>query len=136
NQLRMKIGVMFGNPETTAGGQALKYYSSVRMDIRRTEQIKEADRVIGNRVKVKVVKNKIAPPFRLAEFDIMYNEGISAAGDILDLAVKYELVAKSGAWYEYKGEKIGQGREAAKAYLKEQPKAMKELEVAIRKTAT
>jgi recombination protein RecA len=135
NQLRMKIGVMFGNPETTAGGQALKYYSSVRMDIRRTEQIKDADRVVGNRVKVKVVKNKVAPPFRIAEFDIMYNEGISTAGDVLDLAVKHELVGKAGAWYEYKGEKIGQGREAAKAFLRENPKVLAELDAAVRKVA-
>lgn len=136
NQLRMKIGVMFGNPETTAGGQALKYYASVRMDIRRSEQIKDGDKVVGNRVKVKVVKNKIAPPFRVAEFDIMYNEGISTSGDVLDLAVKYELAGKSGAWYEYKGEKIGQGREAAKNYLRENPKVFKELDTAIRKVAT
>jgi recombination protein RecA len=135
NQIRMKIGVMFGNPETTSGGQALKFYSSVRLDIRRTEQIKDGDRVIGNHVKVKVVKNKIAPPFRLAEFDIMYNEGISASGDILDLAVKYELVNKSGAWYEYKGEKIGQGREAAKQFLRDNPKAASELDSAVRKLA-
>ncbi|HUC19949.1 MAG TPA: recombinase RecA, partial [Candidatus Polarisedimenticolaceae bacterium] len=132
NQLRMKIGVMFGNPETTAGGQALKYYSSVRLDIRRSEQIKEGDRVMGNKVRVKVVKNKVAPPFRTAEFDIMYNQGISAAGDLLELAVKFDLVKKSGAWYEYKGDKMGQGREAAKAYLDENPKAIKELEAAIR----
>jgi recombination protein RecA len=135
NQLRMKIGVMFGNPETTAGGQALKYYASVRMDIRRTEQIKDGDRVVGNRVKVKVVKNKIAPPFRLAEFDIMYNQGISTAGDLLDLAVKYELVKKSGSWYEYKDEKMGQGREAAKAFLQENGKVLKELDQAVRKVA-
>jgi recombination protein RecA len=135
NQLRMKIGVMFGNPETTAGGQALKYYASVRLDIRRTEQIKEGDRVMGNKVRVKVVKNKVAPPFRTAEFDIMYNQGISAAADLLELAVKYELVKKSGAWYEYKAEKMGQGREAAKAYLDEHPRAIKELEVAVRKAA-
>jgi recombination protein RecA len=135
NQLRMKIGVMFGNPETTAGGQALKYYSSVRIDIRRSEQIKEGDRVMGNKVRVKVVKNKVAPPFRTAEFDIMYNQGISAAGDMLELAVKFDLVKKSGAWYEYKGEKMGQGREAAKAYLDENPKALKELQEAIRKAA-
>lgn len=133
NQLRMKIGVMFGNPETTAGGQALKYYSSVRLDIRRTEQIKDADKVIGNRVRVKVVKNKVAPPFRMAEFDIMYNKGISTSGDLLDLAVKHELVKKSGAWYEYKSEKMGQGREAAKAYLEEHNKEFKELDQAVRK---
>ncbi|MBW3538151.1 recombinase RecA [Candidatus Parcubacteria bacterium] len=136
NQLRMKIGVMFGNPETTAGGQALKYYSSVRLDIRRSEQIKDGDRVMGNHVKVKVVKNKVAAPFRVAEFDIMYNQGISTAGDILDLAVKHELVKKSGAWYEYQDEKMGQGREAAKQFLTDHPKAMGELEQAIRKVAT
>lgn len=135
NQLRMKIGVMFGNPEVTAGGQALKYYSSVRLDIRRSEQIKDLDRVVGNRVRVKVVKNKIAPPFRTAEFDVMYNKGISVAGDLLDLAVKYELVKKSGAWYEYKDEKMGQGREAAKAFLEENSKAMKEIDTAVRKLA-
>lgn len=135
NQLRMKIGVMFGNPETTAGGQALKYYASVRLDIRRSEQIKDGDQVMGNHVKVKVVKNKVAAPFRVAEFDIMYNEGISTAGDIIDLAVKYSLVKKSGAWYEYKDEKIGQGREAAKQFLKDHPKDMKELDDAIRKVA-
>ena len=131
----MKIGVMFGNPETTAGGQALKYYASVRLDIRRTEQIKDGDKVIGNRVRVKVVKNKVAPPFRMAEFDVMYNKGISISGDLLDLAVKYELVKKSGAWYEYKGEKMGQGREAAKAFLEEHPKELKELDQAVRKQA-
>lgn len=135
NQLRMKIGVMFGNPETTAGGQALKYYASVRLDIRRSEQIKDSDSVIGNHVKVKVVKNKVAAPFKVAEFDIMYNEGISTAGDILDLAVKYELVKKSGAWYEYKDEKMGQGREAAKQFLKDRPVEIKALDTAIRKAA-
>lgn len=122
NQIRMKIGVMFGNPETTAGGQALKFYSSVRMDIRRSEQIKDGDNVIGNHVRVKIVKNKVAPPFKVAEFDIMYNEGISGEGDVLDLAVKEGFVAKSGAWYEYEGAKIGQGREAAKQYLRDNPK--------------
>lgn len=135
NQLRMKIGVMFGNPEVTAGGNALKYYSSVRVDIRRIEQLKDGDRVIGNRVRTKVVKNKVAPPFRVAEFDIMYNKGISVAGELLDLAVKHDLVRKSGSWYEYKGEKMGQGREAAKAYLEENPKALKELDAAVRKVA-
>jgi recombination protein RecA len=135
NQLRMKIGVMFGNPETTAGGQALKYYASVRLDIRRSEQIKDSDSVIGNHVKVKVVKNKVAAPFKVAEFDIMYNEGISTAGDLLDLAVKYDLVKKSGAWYEYKEEKMGQGREAAKQFLKDRPAEMKTLDAAIRKAA-
>ncbi len=135
NQLRMKIGVMFGNPETTAGGQALKYYASIRLDIRRSEQIKDGDQVMGNHVKVKVVKNKVAAPFKVAEFDIMYNEGISTAGDMLDLAVKFNLIAKAGAWYEYKGEKIGQGREAAKQFLKDHPKEIKELDVAVRKAA-
>ena len=133
NQIRMKIGVMFGSPETTSGGQALKFYASVRMDIRRSDQIKDGDKVIGNHVKVKVVKNKIAAPFRVAEFDIMYNEGISTTGDILDLAVKHELVGKGGSWYEYKGEKIGQGREAAKQFLKDNPKIAKELDAAVRK---
>jgi len=124
NQLRMKIGVMFGNPETTTGGNALKFYSSVRMDIRRLSQIKSAERVIGNHVRVKVVKNKVAPPFREAEFDIMYNAGISREGDLIDLAVTHQVVDKNGAWYEYKGEKIAQGREAAKKYLRENPKEM------------
>ncbi len=133
NQLRMKIGVMFGNPETTTGGNALKFFSSVRMDIRRLGQIKAAESVIGNRVKVKVVKNKIAPPFRWAEFDIMYNEGISKAGDILDLAVEKELVEKSGAWYSYNGDKIAQGREATKDFLRENPKILDDLEKEIRR---
>jgi recombination protein RecA len=132
NQIRMKIGVMFGNPETTAGGQALKFYSSVRMDIRRTEQIKDGENVIGNHVRVKIVKNKVAPPFKLAEFDIMYNEGISSEDDVLDLAVKDGLVAKSGAWYEYDGAKIGQGREAAKQYLRDNPKVFETLSKALR----
>lgn len=132
NQIRMKIGVMFGNPETTPGGNALKFYSSIRMEIRRTEQIKDGDKVNGNKVKVKVVKNKVAPPFRVAEFDIMYNEGISKSGDILDNAVEKNLVKKSGAWYEYEGQKIGQGREAAKNYLKENPKILSDLEKKIK----
>lgn len=132
NQLRMKIGVMFGNPEVTSGGQALKFYSSVRMDIRRKEQIKDNENVIGNHVLVKVVKNKVAPPFRSAEFDVMYNEGISKYGDILDLAVKEDLIKKSGAWYEYKDKKIGQGREATKQFLKDNPKMSEELEKVIR----
>jgi len=135
NQLRMKIGVMFGSPETTAGGQALKYYASVRLDIRRVETLKDGDASIGNHVKVKVVKNKIAAPFKIAEFDIMYNEGISVAGDLIDLAVKHGLVGKSGAWYEYQGEKIGQGREAAKQYLKDHPQIMKTISNGIRKEA-
>lgn len=119
NQIRMKIGVMFGNPETTTGGNALKFYASVRMDIRRTGQIKAGEDIIGNRTRVKVVKNKVAPPFRQAEFDIMYNEGISIAGDILDLAATAGIVEKAGAWYAYNDAKIGQGREAAKKYLEE-----------------
>jgi len=127
NQLRMKIGVMFGNPETTTGGNALKFYASVRMDIRRISQIKQGDSVIGNHVRVKVVKNKVAPPFREAEFDIMYNQGISREGDVIDLAVTQEVVEKSGAWYTYKGENIAQGREAAKNYLAEHPKVFDEI---------
>jgi len=122
NQIRMKIGVMFGNPETTSGGNALKFYASVRMDIRRIGQIKIGDEVVGNRARVKVFKNKIAPPFKLAEFDIVYNEGISAMGDLLDLAAQKDIVGKAGAWYDYDGQKIAQGREAAKQYLKENPK--------------
>jgi recombination protein RecA len=127
NQIRMKIGVMFGNPETTTGGNALKFYASVRMDIRRVSQIKQGDEVIGNRTRVKVVKNKIAPPFRQAEFDIMYNQGISKSGDVLDLAVEHNIVEKSGAWFAYKDAKIGQGREAAKTYLQENPKVLDEI---------
>jgi len=127
NQLRMKIGVMFGNPETTTGGNALKFYASLRMDIRRISQIKQGDAVIGNRTRVKVVKNKIAPPFREAEFDIMYNEGISREGDVLDLAVTKEIVEKAGAWFSYGGEKIGQGREASKNYLRENPKILEKI---------
>src|SRR5579862_1164150 len=127
NQLRMKIGVMFGNPETTTGGNALKFYASVRMDIRRLAQIKQGDSVIGNHVRVKIVKNKVAPPFREAEFDIMYNQGISKEGDLIDLAAAHDIVQKAGAWYEYKGEKIAQGREAAKKYLAENPKIYTEI---------
>lgn len=127
NQLRMKIGVMFGNPETTTGGNALKFYSSLRLDIRRTSQIKVGESVVGNRTRVKVVKNKIAPPFREAEFDIMYNKGISVEGDVLDLATAKEIVEKSGAWFAYEGEKIGQGREAAKNYLSENPKVLEKI---------
>ncbi len=132
NQIRMKIGVMFGNPETTTGGNALKFYASVRLDIRRTGQIKVGEEVIGNRTKVKVVKNKIAPPFRQAEFDIMYNEGISSSGDVLDLAVVHGVVGKSGAWFDYKDGKIGQGREAAKLYLKEHADVMTEIDKLVR----
>lgn len=135
NQLRMKIGVMFGNPETTTGGNALKFYASVRMDIRRTSQIKSGDEVIGNRTRVKVVKNKVAPPFRQAEFDIMYNQGISTEGDVLDLATEREIVIKSGAWFEYAGEKIAQGREAAKQYLKDNPKILAEIDKKVRAAA-
>ncbi len=132
NQIRMKIGVMFGNPETTTGGNALKFYSSVRLDIRRIGQIKQGEEIIGNRTKVKVVKNKVAPPFRVAEFDIMYNEGISKTGDVLDLAVEKEIVGKAGAWFDYKDGKIGQGREATKQYLKENPKVLAEIEKKVR----
>ncbi len=135
NQIRMKIGVMFGNPETTTGGNALKFYASVRMDIRRIGQIKQAENVIGNRTRVKVVKNKIAPPFREAEFDIMYNEGISKSGDILDLAVTHNIVEKAGAWFAYGEGKIGQGREAAKTYLNENPKVMEEIAAKVRAAA-
>jgi recombination protein RecA len=135
NQLRMKIGVMFGNPETTTGGNALKFYASVRMDIRRISQIKQGDNVIGNHVRVKVVKNKVAAPFREAEFDIMYNQGISREGDVIDLAVAHEIVQKAGAWYEYKGEKIAQGREAAKKYLADNPKTLEEVAAATKEAA-
>lgn len=133
NQIRMKIGVMFGNPETTTGGNALKFYASIRLDIRRTGQIKSGEEIIGNRTKVKVVKNKIAPPFRVAEFDIMYNEGVSKTGDVLDLAVQHGIVGKSGAWFDYADAKIGQGREASKEYLKQNPKILAEIESKVRK---
>lgn len=133
NQIRMKIGVMFGNPETTTGGNALKFYASERLDIRRIGQIKSGEDVVGNRTKVKIVKNKIAAPFRVAEFDIMYNEGISKTGDVLDLAVQHGVVGKSGAWFDYKDGKIGQGREATKKYLKDNPKVLEEIEKAVRK---
>jgi recombination protein RecA len=135
NQIRMKIGVMFGNPETTTGGNALKFYASVRMDIRRIGQIKQGENIIGNRTRVKVVKNKIAPPFREAEFDIMYNEGISRSGDVLDLAVIHNIVEKAGAWFAYGGEKIGQGREASKTYLQENPKVLEEISKKVREAA-
>ncbi len=136
NQIRMKIGVMFGNPETTTGGNALKFYASVRMDIRRIAQIKQGDDIIGNRTRVKVVKNKIAPPFRQAEFDIMYNQGISYSGDVLDLATEKDIVEKSGAWFAYNGEKIAQGREAAKKYLEENPKVLDEIAKKVQQTVT
>ena len=132
NQIRQKIGVMFGNPETTTGGNALKFYSSIRMDIRRIGPIKDKDEIVGNQTRVKVVKNKLAPPFKTVEFDIMYNEGISKTGEILDLAVKIGIVEKSGAWYSYDGERIGQGRENAKIYLKENPETALEIESMIR----
>jgi len=135
NQIRMKIGVMFGSPETTTGGNALKFYSSVRLDIRRIGQIKDRDEVVGNQTRVKVVKNKVAPPFRQVEFDIMYGEGISKTGELLDLGVKAETIEKSGAWYAYGGEKIGQGRENAKKYLREHPDIAEEIETAIRRNA-
>jgi recombination protein RecA len=128
----MKIGVMFGNPETTTGGNALKFYASVRMDIRRISQIKTSEEVIGNRVRVKVVKNKIAPPFREAEFDIMYNQGISREGDLLDLATAKGIVEKAGAWFSYGGENVAQGREAAKQYLKDNPKVLAEIDKKVR----
>jgi recombination protein RecA len=132
NQLRMKIGVMYGNPETTTGGNALKFYASVRLDIRRTGQIKDRDDIVGNTTRVKVVKNKVAPPFKQVEFDIMYGEGISKVGEILDLGVKAGLVEKSGAWFSYDSVRIGQGRENAKTYLRENPDVAARLERAIR----
>ena len=132
NQLREKVGVMFGNPETTTGGRALKFYASVRMDVRRIETLKQSGEMVGNRTRIKIVKNKIAPPFKEAEFDIMFGKGISRAGDILDLATGIDLVKKSGAWYAYEGEKIGQGRENAKAYLENHPEVMEELDRKVR----
>ena len=132
NQIREKIGVMFGNPETTTGGRALKFYASVRMDVRRTDSLKQNGEVVGNHVRVKVVKNKIAPPFKEAEFDIMFGQGISKEGDILDLGVKLDIVEKSGAWYAYDGTKIGQGRENAKIYLKDNPAVCLEIENKVR----
>ena len=132
NQLREKVGVMFGNPETTTGGRALKFYASVRMDVRRIETLKQGGEMVGNRTRIKVVKNKIAPPFKEAEFDIMFGKGISKEGDILDLATSINAVNKSGAWYAYNGDKIGQGRENAKTYLREHPEIMEELEKKVR----
>ena len=132
NQLREKIGVMFGNPETTTGGRALKFYASVRLDIRRIEQIKQDGEIKGNRVRVKVIKNKVAPPFREAEFDVVYGEGISKAGNILDMAVNMDIIEKSGSWFSYNGERIGQGRENVKNYLKENPEILQEVEDKVR----
>ena len=135
NQIRMKIGVMFGNPETTTGGNALKFYASVRLDIRRIGQIKEREEVIGNQTRVKVVKNKVAPPFRQVEFDILYGEGISKTGELLDLGVKANVIEKSGSWFSYNGERIGQGREKARQFLKDNPAVANEIEDAIRRNA-
>ncbi|MFC4871425.1 recombinase RecA [Negadavirga shengliensis] len=136
NQLRDKIGVMFGNPETTTGGNALKFYSSVRLDIRRIGQIKEgADNILGNRTKVKVVKNKVSPPFKVVEFDIMYGEGISKVGEIIDLGVEFDIVKKAGSWFSYEGNKLGQGRDAVKALLMDNPELMEELELKIKEKA-
>ena len=132
NQLREKVGVMFGNPETTTGGRALKFYSSVRLDVRRIEALKQGGEVIGNRTRVKVVKNKIAPPFKEAEFDIMFGKGISAAGDLVDIAANLDIIVKSGAWYAYQGNKIGQGRENAKQFLMDNPEIMAEIDAKIR----
>ena len=132
NQLREKVGVMFGNPETTTGGRALKFYASVRMDVRRIETLKQNGEIVGNRTRIKIVKNKIAPPFKEAEFDIMFGKGISREGDILDLASKIDIVKKSGAWYAYEGDKIGQGRENAKSYLESHPEVMEEIERKVR----
>ena len=132
NQLREKVGVMFGNPETTTGGRALKFYSSLRMDVRRIESLKQAGEVVGNRTRVKIVKNKVAPPFKEAEFDIMFGKGISKEGDILDLAADCGIIVKSGAWYAYNGDKIGQGRENAKTYLRENPLVCEEVEAKVR----
>jgi recombination protein RecA len=134
NQLRMKIGVMYGNPETTTGGNALKFYASVRLDIRRTGQIKDRDDIVGNTPRVKVVKNKVAPPFKQVEFDIMYGEGVSKVGEILDLGVKAGLIDKSGAWFSYDSTRIGQGRENAKTFLKEHPDMAARIEQSIRKS--
>lgn len=132
NQLREKIGVMFGNPETTTGGNALKFYASVRLDIRRSAQIKDGENVIGNRTKVKIVKNKVAPPFKTAEFDIMYGEGVSKTGEILDLAVEFDIVKKAGSWFSYGDTKLGQGRDAVKALIKDNPELAEELEEKIK----
>jgi len=132
NQIRMKIGVMFGNPETTTGGNALKFYSSLRLDIRRIGALKDGQEIVGNRTKVKVVKNKVAPPFKIVEFDIVYGEGISREGDLLDLAVEQEIVDKSGSWYSYQDERIGQGRENAKRFLQDHPEMTTEIDEKVR----
>ena len=134
NQLRDKIGVMFGNPETTTGGNALKFYASVRLDIRRKTQIKDGEKVIGNSTKVKVVKNKVAPPFQQAEFDIMYGEGISKVGEVLDIGVELGIVKKSGSWFSYGDTKLGQGRDAVKSVIKDNPELMDEIEAKIKET--
>ncbi|MNY05454.1 recombinase A [compost metagenome] len=136
NQLREKIGVMFGNPETTTGGNALKFYASVRLDIRRTSQIKDSDEVSGNRVKVKIVKNKVAPPFRIAEFDIMFGEGISKTGEIIDLGVDFNIIKKAGSWFSYGDTKLGQGRDAVKQLLLDNPELSEEIEAKIRAEVT
>ncbi len=135
NQLREKVGVMFGNPETTPGGRALKFYSSVRLDVRRVETIKQGNDMVGNRTKIKVVKNKVAPPFKQAEIDIMYGEGISKEGSIVDIATEMDIIQKSGAWYSYSGERLGQGRENAKQFLKENPHLADAIEKKIRETS-
>ena len=132
NQIREKVGVMFGNPETTPGGRALKFYATVRLEVRRSEQLKQGSDIVGNRTKIKVVKNKVAPPFKVAEIDIMYGEGISQEGELLDMAVNVDLVDKSGAWYSYNGERIGQGRENVKNYMKDHPEMVSELLVKVR----
>ena len=132
NQLREKIGIMFGNPETTTGGRALKFYSSMRLDVRKIDTLKQGDEILGNRTRVKVVKNKVAPPFKIAEFDIMYGKGISRSGDVLDGAVDFDIVEKSGAWYSYKGERIGQGRENVKLYLEENPDVLDAIEASVK----
>ncbi len=132
NQIRMKIGVMFGNPETTTGGNALKFYASVRLDIRRTGNIKKGEEIIGSETKVKVVKNKVSPPFKTAEFDILYGEGISREGEIIDMGVEARILEKSGAWYAYNGEKIGQGKDNAREFLRENPEVAREVENKVR----
>ena len=132
NQIREKIGVMFGNPETTTGGRALKFYSTIRVDIRRIASIKDGDQIVGNRTRVKIVKNKLAPPFRDAEFDILYNQGISYEGDLIDKAVEKKLIDKSGAWYSYKGERLGQGRDNAKQFIREHPDLAATLDTKLR----